>query len=380
MVIDCGASTVKMGWAEESLINPTRIAPNFVTRGKGAQNKLVAEQIESCRDYTGIFMKRPYDKGYLLNWQLQKQIWRLPEMYKEIGKKFNPSETNLLLTEPLFNPDSLRKNMYEVIFEDYGFKSLCNCTSPMLSLYDYQTNHPHVASNPCALVIDSGYSFTHVVPFFDNVKLTYAIKRINVGGKLLTNYLKEVVSYRQWNMTQETYLMNIIKEKLCYVPLNFLKDLEITKLKGDKNNIKRRYVLPDNITNTTGYIKDLEPKPSSYNLLGGNSGPLEEQILTMNSERLIPEVLFNPSDIGIDQAGIAETIVQSVSSTSPDIHELLYSNILLTGGNTLFPGFKERLEIELRQLVPTEYKINVHLPKEYRPSRLSQLISLLVPS
>lgn len=26
---------------------------------------------------------------------------------------------------------------------------------------------------------------------------------MNVGGKLLTNYLKEVVSYRQWNMMDE---------------------------------------------------------------------------------------------------------------------------------------------------------------------------------
>jgi len=34
------------------------------------------------------------------------------------------------------------------------------------------------------------------------------------------------------------------------------------------------------------------------------------------------------------------------------------------GGNTLFPGFKERLEIELRKLVPVEYEINVRLPKD----------------
>ena len=27
--------------------------------------------------------------------------------------------------------------------------------------------------------------------------------RLNVGGKLLTNYLKEVISYRQWNMMDE---------------------------------------------------------------------------------------------------------------------------------------------------------------------------------
>jgi hypothetical protein len=34
------------------------------------------------------------------------------------------------------------------------------------------------------------------------------IKRLNIGGKLLTNYLKELVSYRQWNMMDEFLLMN----------------------------------------------------------------------------------------------------------------------------------------------------------------------------
>jgi hypothetical protein len=48
-----------------------------------------------------------------------------------------------------------------------------------------------------------------------SVRLTYLnitslpdqCKRVNIGGKLLTNYLKEVVSYRQWNMMDEFKLM-----------------------------------------------------------------------------------------------------------------------------------------------------------------------------
>lgn len=34
------------------------------------------------------------------------------------------------------------------------------------------------------------------------------IRRVNVGGKLLTNYLKEVISYRQWNMMDEFLIIN----------------------------------------------------------------------------------------------------------------------------------------------------------------------------
>lgn len=67
------------------------------------------------------------------------------------------------------------------------------------------------------MVVDAGFSFTHIVPFFDGMPLLSATKRINIGGKALTNYLKELVSYRSLNMMDETYLMEYIKDQLCFV-------------------------------------------------------------------------------------------------------------------------------------------------------------------
>lgn len=45
--------------------------------------------------------------------------------------------------------------------------------------------------NQCELVVDSGFSFTYGVPFFNGKPLKYAATRIDVGGKLLTNLLNE---------------------------------------------------------------------------------------------------------------------------------------------------------------------------------------------
>ena len=36
--------------------------------------------------------------------------------------------------------------------------------------------------------------------------------------------------------------------------------------------------------------------------------------------------------------------------------------VVLTGGNVSLPQFKDRLEKELRSLVPSDYKIRIHLP------------------
>lgn len=75
----------------------------------------------------------------------------------------------------------------------------------------------------------------------------------------------------------------------------------------------------------------------------------------------ISPILFASADIGMAEAGLAETIVDAISAVHPHLHGLLYSNILLTGGMAQCPGFKERLEKELRPLVPDDYEINVVL-------------------
>jgi len=75
------------------------------------------------------------------------------------------------------------------------------------------------------------------------------VLRIDVGGKLLTNHLKELVSYRQWNMMDQTYIMDDVKEKCCYVSANFNVDMELS-----------RYVLPN--SNPTPFPRVL-PEPTA---------------------------------------------------------------------------------------------------------------------
>lgn len=85
--------------------------------------------------------------------------------------------------------------------------------------------------------------------------------RLNVGGKLLTNYLKEIVSYRQWNMMEETVLMNDVKESLCFCSLDFKRDMQQTSRPFHSIQTKRQcsirkdWVLPDFQTTMKGHVK-----------------------------------------------------------------------------------------------------------------------------
>ena len=63
----------------------------------------------------------------------------------------------------------------------------------------------------------------------DLVRIQDAIVRIDIGGKMLTNHLKEIVSYRQIHVLDETHVMNAAKEDACFVSLDFEQDMKVTK-------------------------------------------------------------------------------------------------------------------------------------------------------
>lgn len=83
----------------------------------------------------------------------------------------------------------------------------------------------------------------------------------------------------------------------------------------------------------------------------------------MNNERFtIPEILFHPNDVGIQQMGLAEAISLSINLCPEDTRPHLFGNIVVTGGNGCFPGFKERLTKEIRAIAPDEFEVNVTVP------------------
>ncbi|CAH3195744.1 unnamed protein product, partial [Porites evermanni] len=67
--------------------------------------------------------------------------------------------------------------------------------------------------------------------------------------------------------------------------------------------------------------------------------------LHLGVERIrVPEIVYQPSMLGIEQAGIAETIDFILNHFSADLQTALVQNVFVTGGNTQFPNFQERLE------------------------------------
>lgn len=90
----------------------------------------------------------------------------------------------------------------QMVFEEYGFASFAALPAQPLSLRAWAAERPDLpaAAAGVGVVVDAGFSFTHAVPLCDGRVLWPSVRRINLGGKALTNYLKELVSYR-WDVT-----------------------------------------------------------------------------------------------------------------------------------------------------------------------------------
>ncbi|KAH3760812.1 hypothetical protein Pelo_7377D [Pelomyxa schiedti] len=384
VVIDNGGYTCKIGCVPNptsptgtgtddasSYVTP-RIVPNAVAKHKKDHQNYVASEIYECNDTFNLLFKRPLDKGYLVDIDLQKQIWDSEFSIQQI----TPNQCGLLVTEAPFAPNNVRNLMLQLVFEIYGFESLYLAKPAEMAAFGYRINNPSssFAKSPCYTVVDCGFSFTHTTPFFDNIKLNYAVKRVDVGGKVLTNYLKETISFRQWNMMEETTLINTVKEGLCFVSSDFVSDMKLCKRPrtggiswgstdpsgASAGGLSCGYVLPNYKTTSTGYTLDGERDPHR---LDPTSRPKDLQILKMGNERIVvPEILFSPSDIGIEQAGVSEATVQAINECHPHTHPSLYSNVLLIGGSSKFRGFQQRMFKDIRASAPDQFNVNIFAP------------------
>lgn len=74
----------------------------------------------------------------------------------------------------------------------------------------------------------------------------------------------------------------------------------------------------------------------------------EGDVISIDQEGfLAPEIFFNPASIGSEEVPMSELIYKAIQNCDADIRPHLYSNIVLSGGSTMFPSLKERLHNEL---------------------------------
>jgi actin len=65
-----------------------------------------------------------------------------------------------------------------------------------------------------------------------------------------------------------------------------------------------------------------------------------------------PEVLFQPTLLGVGDKGLTEAIVDVLMRVDTTVRAELASNLVLTGGGSMMPGLKTRIETDLKTQIP----------------------------
>jgi actin-related protein len=328
VMMDNGTAFSRIGFAGED--KPSIIIPTFPTSPiRAIPSKISPVKEINITRQKPLIRKRftqgtsPLERGVIKDWSAMERFWQ--QVFND-WLRIDPSTHPLILSETPLNPKPKKDKMAEIMFEKFNVPSLFIPMQATLSLY--------ASNRTTGCVVDIGEGVTKIVPISEGYALTHAIQIMDIAGQDITKYLLGLLRQAGYMLTssaEKEYAIDI-KEKLCYIASDLKNEKELMK---KISSMEKIYKIPD-----------------------GTEIKLKSELF------MAPECLFNPILIGKEILPLHESIIEAISLCDMTLRNEFYSNIILSGGSTKFPGIEERLKKEITKNVPTSIEVNIIAPQQ----------------
>jgi len=179
------------------------------------------------------------------------------------------------------------------------------------------------------VVVDAGDGVSHTVPVFEGFTIPHAVMKMQIAGRVLTDYMQKLLLENGHSFTSsaELEIVRDIKETLCYVSQDYEED---TKKNLSSENDKQ-YTLPD------------------------------KQVINIKGQVRIqcPELLFKPDLNGFSCKSIQDLAHKSITDSDIDVRKELYANMIMSGGTTMYNGIADRLKKEIQNRAAASMTVKI---------------------
>lgn len=318
---------------EPSFIVPTAVAAAEDWRRDGIGDLDFHIGDEAVKHASTYPVNYPIRHGIVENWDNMERFWQRT-FFKYL--QCDPKEHVVLLTEPPLNTPENREYTAEIMFETFNVPGLYIAVQAVLSLAASWIKRKSDERTLTGTVVDSGDGVTHVIPVAEGYVIGSCIRTVPIAGRDVTMFIQKLMRERGEQVPPEDSMdvARRIKEDYCYTCQDMVKEFAKYDEKPDK------------------YFKKFT---------GTHARTRKEWSVDVGYEQFLgPEVFFNPEMFNPDFSSPLPNLVDEAVLASPiDTRRGLYSNIVLSGGSTMFKKFGLRLQDHIKRRVTDRVEANL---------------------
>ena len=182
---------------------------------------MIGDEVTPVRSL--LELSYPMEEGIIKKDDDMALLWDYVLDKKLKIKKSDLKDRKLLMTEAPNNPTKNKEKMAQILFEKIGIGFFNIEPQAKMTLY--------CEGGETGVILDSGDGVTHVIPIVKNYVLQHQIKRLDIAGRHITNYLTRLMQIKGYafNSTADFEIVRELKEKYCFVSCDINQDRKLDK-------------------------------------------------------------------------------------------------------------------------------------------------------